>query len=363
VLDSLRAARFRECKQVLVVRFNDKKKIRGSRAKRLQLSSACTIFRRAQEAAMPRFSPIDLGPHSNQSSDIGAAINLQGDVVASSGQSVSAQGRAPAFRTAAGRMRQLDLPPGDAFSEAYGVNSAGIVVGTSTLGERNRAVNWRNGRLRPLSTPPEATSSGALGINSAGEVVGYVVMGDVSIASIWIGDDWFPLPTLAGAERQGSIARAINNRGDVVGVAYSSQGGRAFLWREQTGAIDLGTLGGDWSDAKSVNEKGEIAGVSGVSGGAEQRAFRWSERDGMIDLGTLPGGTRSYALAINNRGNVVGFSDTDDNRFAAVLWDRDQCIDLSAQVPPGWLLAEALAINDAGTIVCRSHGRMVLLHQ
>ena len=306
------------------------------------------------------YNVIDLGPFSGRGGAIGAAINVHGDNVVSSERSAASQSDAPVLRTANGALRHLDLVAGDSSGEAYAVNSAGLVVGASSIGEISRAASWQKDKLQVLSVPSGTTSSAALGVNDAGEIVGYVVVRDVCIASIWIGGDWFPLTTLAGAERHGSIARAVNNRGDVVGVAYASPGSRAFLWQEASGAIDLGTLGGGWSDAKSINERGEVVGVSAVRDGSE-RAFIWSRANGIAELGTLPGGNRSYALRINNRGSVVGFSDTGDQRFAAVLWERERCVDLTAEVPPGWLLSEALAINDSGTIVCRGHGRIVLL--
>jgi probable HAF family extracellular repeat protein len=41
----------------------------------------------------------------------------------------------------------------------------------------------------------------------------------------------------------------------------------------------------------------------------------------IVDLGVLPGGSFSYASAINSRGQVIGQADTADGSFRAARWD------------------------------------------
>jgi len=48
-----------------------------------------------------------------------------------------------------------------------------------------------------------------------------------------------------------------------------------------------------------------------------------------IDLGTL-GGRQSFAAAINNRGQIVGSSDTPTNQTHGFLWEDGAMIDLGA---------------------------------
>ncbi|PYS11765.1 MAG: hypothetical protein DMG15_16715 [Acidobacteria bacterium] len=73
----------------------------------------------------------------------------------------------------------------------------------------------------------------------------------------------------------------------------------------------------------------------------------------MIDLGTLPGGTQSYAYAINNLGQAVGASDSSVSEQRSVLFDGGRVIDLNTLIPSGmgWFLTEARDINDSGQIV------------
>jgi probable HAF family extracellular repeat protein len=71
---------------------------------------------------------------------------------------------------------------------------------------------------------------------------------------------------------------------------------------------DLGTLGGTFSQALGINNRGHVTGGSTVSNG-NLHAFRWTKHTGMQDLGTL-GGPNSIAHALNDRDEVPLVSDT-----------------------------------------------------
>jgi len=84
--------------------------------------------------------------------------------------------------------------------------------------------------------------------------------------------------------------------------------------------IDLGTLGGVYtlSEARAVNDRGQVVGDSSPAGLGPEHAFLW-EQGRMRDLGTL-GGLISDATDINNHGWIVGASDVPGGDFPAVLW-------------------------------------------
>src|SRR5436309_198471 len=64
----------------------------------------------------------------------------------------------------------------------------------------------------------------------------------------------------------------------------------AYLWEPGKTTL-LGTLGGSWSVARAINDRGQIVGDSDTSSG-KSHAFLW-ENGELTDLGT-GGGTRSY---------------------------------------------------------------------
>ena len=90
----------------------------------------------------------------------------------------------------------------------------------------------------------------------------------------------------------------------------------------QYSVTDLGTLGGGGSQAGAINNRGQVVGSAYTASG-DYHAFLWEDGE-MTDLGTLPGGSFSFAQAINNRGQVVGFySRTASEIQHAILWSKE----------------------------------------
>ena len=210
------------------------------------------------------------------------------------------------------------------------------------------------------------TYSQAYGLNASGRVVGesYTDDDDFIRAFVWDGQTMSELPSLGG---NASAAHAINAGGIVVGYSGVpvTQYGRALLWKDGI-ETELGTLGGFQSVALDVNDAGQIVGWS-WNASSRPRAFLWEgdldadlPQGAMTDLGALDGG-EAFANAINEVGQVVGRSlvTGTSNLWRATLWQDGQVINLGRlrDTDNG---SEARAINDAGQIVGRSGSRAFL---
>jgi probable HAF family extracellular repeat protein len=117
--------------------------------------------------------------------------------------------------------------------------------------------------------------------------------------------------------------------------------------------IDLGTLpGGYESCANAINEMGQIVGYSDTTA-----CLFDATGGGMnINLGSLGGTYGSSANAINDKGQIVGGAYNSSGLNRACLFDptgRGNNIDLNTLIAPssGWSLTVACGINNNGWIV------------
>ncbi|MGH3628743.1 MAG: hypothetical protein ACRDRL_15080, partial [Sciscionella sp.] len=273
-----------------------------------------------------------------------------------------------------GTMTDLGTLQGGINSEAEAINDRSQIVGRSEINslgdgfpEILQGFIWARGIMQslgalycPCSYNVRYGTSAAHGINNFNQVAGWsetVRGGWVLHALLW---QQHTLQDIGGGAGDWSISRAfdINDTGQLVGDNAQDAGRmtsyerHASLWQDGV-RQDLGILPGySSSTALAINDRGQVVGWSGSFDGTIARAFRW-EQGRMQDLGTLPGDANSMARDINVFGQTVGWSGTSKTVDShAVLWDRDRAQDLNAVLPSGsgWILTEAVAINALGQI-------------
>ncbi len=318
---------------------------------------------------------------------------------------------------------------GGTFSTAFGVNNAGRVGGTAalpngdshgflsgigttkydigTLGGPNSQASTPNGRedmtvLSETSKPdplkedfcgfgdhlvclgglwngkttPFPTLGGnnamALGLNDRDQAIGVAENStrDASCPSPQVLDfeavTWGAngeiqaLPPLPGDTV--GFALGINNSGQIAGSSGNCAntvvtavglfvGPHAVIW-ENGSVTNLGSLGGTMGKAGAINDRGEVAGFSSLPGDSSVHAFLWTKDTGMQDLGGLGTDFLADPAGINNKTQVVGGSCDVSGNCRAFLWEKNVMSDLNDLIAPDspWYLVYALGINDAGEI-------------
>jgi probable HAF family extracellular repeat protein len=129
---------------------------------------------------------------------------------------------------------------------------------------------------------------------------------------------------------------------------------------------DLGTLGGPDSTAYSINNKGQIVGVAASSDSQpwalyQPVLFDPTGEGNNIDL--LPAWDEGQAFAINSLGQIVGYIGDSSYGVGAETWatlfdPTGHGDNVEFEVPDEWGSA-ALSINNAGQIVGSTHLRLV----
>lgn len=165
------------------------------------------------------------------------------------------------------------------------------------------------------------------GINDSGQVAGSYAFGTGAAMLYSDGVSRVITPP------NGVFAQAwgINNLGDVVGdVMFCDQSNgncnnsftRAFVYNSKKNTYNiLGTLGGRDSRAFAINDFGQVTGYSFIAtSGSVEHAFIF--RDGTFtDIGAVFGSADTLALSINNYGQVAGYASSNTFSRGAFLYD------------------------------------------
>ena len=238
------------------------------------------------------------------------------------------------------RITPITAPPGT-YIVATGLNLWGEVVGSWAGDIGQHGFYWRNGNLVDLNDQvyPNASYVEVSSINNRSQITGNYA--DPSFAG-------FRGFVLEGGESRdvegppGSVhvfAGPITDRGVIRGASYDAEGNYTDFLNDH-GAIQV--FDSSVFEPAGMNEFGVVSGRSNT--GAGSLAALW--KDGAV---TIIGPAYSSAVAINERGQVIGT--TDNNVSArAFLYERGQLKPLPklrADQTYSW----PSAINNFGRIV------------
>ena len=305
--------------------------------------------------------------------------------------------RSPQYQVA-----KLHSSLGGTVSRGTAIDERGWVAGFSSLpgnGIRHAAL-WRDGTIVDLGTlggPGTSSSVVWPGLNDRGMVVGIAetddldplheewsctaflpsVTGHICLGFVWEDGVMAPLPTLGGNQ---GFAAGVNNRGQVVGWAETPVHDptctapqvlqfRAVLWEPREGAQrELPPFPGDsTSAATAINDRGQAVGISGdcdiaVGRFSARHAVLW-DRETVTEIPNLGGTTWHTPMAINQHGDVVGFSNPigpgdpqGDFISHAFFWEAHARKALDLGTLPGDAFSEAFGINSARQVVGVSFG-------
>jgi probable HAF family extracellular repeat protein len=253
-------------------------------------------------------------------------------------------------RDAASSVAQVDASAPVSYTNgcARVLNDRGQVAGDFAGADRRRGFFWSDGVAVDMGSDQGVWVSS---LNNRGQVVG--VLEDTILPFQWEGG---VLRTLEVTDAmQYGIAVDINDRGLVAGVIGNSTTERAVVWDD--GALHLlPMLDGHGSWASGINQHGQVAGTARVANGLTTHAVLW-EDGAMIDLTPdavldSPQGMRSaYALAINDRGEVIGSIYRGDPNLGVLnrgfFWERGKFTEI-AQAGSNVYLS---AMNNRGQVV------------
>jgi probable HAF family extracellular repeat protein len=322
----------------------------------------------------------DLGVVEKMEASQSAAINNNGDVAGTAykGEETCA------FHY--DYLKKFMEDAGGLNSRGFGITSTNVVVGDAvfvmSIMPVSHAAIFKGGVAVDLGVLPGQVYSRANGINTAGQVVGFSGVqqdGSESHAFLWSRQTGLiDIGTLGGAYAQ---AYAINDAGYVTGASQTQGMGpmvttHAFIYRAPNAPyrrysrmVDLGVLGGVSSYGMAINSSNHVVGYSTITTSDDRVHAFLHDGAKMIDLGSLGGpGNRwgsdmSVALGVNNYDQVVGYTYLPvvgemPIQQVAFLWRRGlngggQMINLNKLLygtGKNYLVSSATAINDNGQI-------------
>jgi probable HAF family extracellular repeat protein len=293
-------------------------------------------------SAIPEYDIVDLGVVDGDTQSEGFAINIDGDVMVNGVLSTGVYHDKS--------LTDIGLLPDGTKIFGEGMNDSGDVVGKAWLADvYAHAFLYRDGALTNLAAEVgETLVSEVKDINNQGVMLLYVD------GAYFRYEDGEKTPLPQDPMLGGMTPVALNDEGVIVGT--QSFGSLTDLHTDAAKlegdmVTDLGDLEGNGSQGMAINNHGDVVGLA-FTASNDQHAVLFKDGE-VTDLGVLEGHMHSHALGINDDGVIVGesisFSGGGDKAF---VYADGVMVDLNERIAAdsGWILTRANAINNAGQI-------------
>jgi len=272
-----------------------------------------------------------------------------------------------------GKVPDIGTLPGDSWSQVMAVNKHGLVLANSN----SHGFLWKDGKRTPLNI--QLGGEGALancGLNDNDVVVAWrsiafppeqrdhehVFTSETRLFK-WRDARVLDLGKPEGLDF-GDKGHLINNKEEIAGENDHN----VFFWSDGKRQIVCAMTGFDSARAIALNDAGQVAGIrirsknmgNIVWGDAYEDAFLWSKGQLQI-LPTLPGCTKTFAVGLNDRGQMIGYVDFVPNGGEKtplpLFWQNGSVYNLNDLIPKnsGCTLTRPFAVNNAGEIVCHGY--------
>jgi probable HAF family extracellular repeat protein len=231
-----------------------------------------------------------------------------------------------------GEVEHLAVPAGETAGDMHCINNFGEACGFTKSEGYNHACYW-SAPDSPVLIFPDHRFSEAYGINDAGQVVGVYLdpVTSFELAFRWTPDGTWQSFGPIHMPRSGTYraqALAVNDHGSFTGTATdvdgrgNSIGYRALRYTDGIGMIDLcpyaAANGGGYG--RSINNNGDVVGlvyIWGTSGTPTH--FVYTDAWGLRSLDALvPGGIGS--TYINDSGQITGLARSGEGFLLTPIW-------------------------------------------
>jgi uncharacterized membrane protein len=220
---------------------------------------------------------------------------------------------------------------GGAGAAGTDINNQNQIIGYSDIlyqggpGPLSRAFLWQEGRMTVLTMPTDVAFNPLL-INDNGTILVYTETrkGSYSYSDAVLANGSLTYLRAPDGAEGSFAARDINNRGQLVGFGGAGGGGISGYLLENGVATNLSVIGGEaeFNDPRAIN-----------------------------GFGTVVGGTRPLPLGEGGSAVEIPWK----TYGHAFMYQGGRTYDLQTTIPAdsGWVLREALDINDRGQIIGR----------